>query len=85
MINVYDCHEDKPTKEEIKILLESLKPRQKLPLLNDWLSPICENYLLKLLEGYTLKFVTNRFITRLDGVTYLIENGRLHHIILGIG
>ena len=88
MINVYDCHKDKPTKEEIRILLESLKPGKKLPLLNDWLSPkgyheqlICENYLDRLLEGYTLKFVMNRFINE----SSLIENGRLHHIILGIG
>ena len=91
MINVYDCDEDKPTKKEIKMLLKSLKPRQKLPLLNDWLSPegyhdqiICENYLDRLLEGYTLKFVTNRYINESGGITYLIESGRLHFIILGI-
>ena len=44
-----------------------------------------ENYLDRLLEGYTLKLVTNRFINELDGVTYLIDNKRLQCIILGIG
>ena len=61
MINVYNCGFG-VTKEEIKILLESLKPGQMLPLLNDWLYPegyqeqlIYKNYLDRLLEGYTLK------------------------------
>ena len=92
MINVYDCEEDKPTKKEIKILLKSLKPGKKLPLLNDWLSPesypyqiICENYSDRLLEGYTPKFVMNRCINESGGVTYLIESGRLQCIILGTG
>ena len=61
MINMSDCGYE-PTKEEIQILLKSLKPGQKLQLLNNLEYPdhpdqlICENYLDKLLEGYTLKF-----------------------------
>ena len=89
MINLYDCGEDEPTKKEIKILIMSLKPRLKLPLLNNWLYPndypnqlICENYLDKLLKGYTLKFITNRYINESG---HLSENVRLNHIILGIG
>ena len=91
MIDMYNCGKE-PTKKEIQILLKSLKPRQKLPLLNDWMSPdgyiyqlIDESYSGRLLEGYTLKFITNRFINELDGVTCLIENERLNTIILGIG
>ena len=89
MINVYNCNQYEPTKEETKILLESLKPRQKLPLLNDWMSPegyheqlIYENYLDRLLEGYTLRFVTNGYIKEPGR---LIDNRRLQCIILGIG
>ena len=51
MIDVYDCGYE-PTKEEIQILLKSLKPEQKLPLLNDLKCPddhpdqlVDENYL----------------------------------------
>ena len=91
MIGLYDCSEE-PTKKEIQIILKLWKPGQKLLLLNNWMSLqgyvyqlIDENYLDRLLEGYTLKFVMNRFINELDGVTYLIENERLNTIILGIG
>ena len=58
-----------PTNEEIQLLLKSLKPGMKLPLLNDYDCPenyleqlIAEHYLNGLLEGYTLKFITNRSI-----------------------
>ena len=67
-IEVVDCGYE-PTEKEIQILLKSLKPGQKLPLLNDIAHPesypdqlIDTKYLNKLLEGYTLKFVTNRYI-----------------------
>ena len=57
---MYDCRYG-PTKEEIQILLKSLKPGQKLPLLNNLEYPnhypdqlVDENYLDRLLEGYTL-------------------------------
>ena len=88
MLNVYNCEQYKPTKEETKILLKSFKPGQKLPLLNKWMSPkdyifqlVNENYLDRLLEGYTLEFVTDRFINELDG---LIDSPRLQCIIIGI-
>ena len=91
MINVYNCEQYKPTEEETKILLKSLKPGQKLQLLNNWMSPkdyifqlINENYLDRLLEGYTLEFITDRFINELDEVTRLINNPRLQCIIIGI-
>ena len=90
MIDVYDCGYE-PTKEEIKILLKSLKPGQKLPLLNDLSYPddyheqlICENYLDRLLEGYTLKFITNRFINETSSDPHLTTSGRLCSIISGI-
>ena len=35
MIDTHNCGEG-PTKEEIQILLKSLKPGMKLPLLNDY-------------------------------------------------
>ena len=35
MINIHDCGEN-PAHEEIEILLESLKPGKKLPLLIDY-------------------------------------------------
>ena len=60
-----------------------------MPLLDDWLlSPedyqehlIIENYLDRLLGGYTLKFVMNRYINESD---HLIDNQRLKCIIRGI-
>ena len=73
MINMYNYEQYKPTEEESKILLKSLKLGQKLPLLNYWMSPkdyifqlVNENYLNRLLESYTLEFVTDRFINELD-------------------
>ena len=73
MINMYNCKQYKPNEEEIKILLKSLKPGQKLTLLNNWMSPkdyifqlVNENYLERLLEGYTLEFVTDRLMNELD-------------------
>ena len=54
MIDVYDCGYD-PTKEEIQLFFKSLKPGQKLPLLNDLECPddypdqlVNENYLDRL-------------------------------------
>ena len=80
MIDVHDCGY-KPTKEEIQILLKSLKCGQKLPLLNDLEYPnnypdqlICENYLDRLLEGYTLKFAMNRIVCEELGKPYLKLN-----------
>ena len=91
MIDVYDCGY-KPTKEEIQTLLKSLKPGQKLPLLNDLKYPdhypdqlVDENYLDRLLEGYTLKFVMNRFINETRPDPYLTMNKRLYSILSGIG
>ena len=91
MINVYNCEYHKPTEEETKILLKSLKPGQKLPLLNNWMSTkdyifqlVNENYFDRLLEGYTLEFVTDRFINESDEVTRLIDNPRLQCIIIEI-
>ena len=90
MIDVYDCGHE-PTKEEIQILLKSLKPGQKLPLLNDLRYSddypdqlICENYLDRLLEGYTLKFVTNRFINETGPDPHLTTNKRLLSLLSGI-
>ena len=91
MIDVYDCGYE-PTKEEIQILLKSLKPGQKLPLLNNLEYPdhypdqlVNENYLYRLLEGYTLKFVTNRFIDETRPDPYLTMNKRLYSILSGTG
>ena len=88
MINVYNCGYE-PTEEEIKILLESLRPGQKVPLLNDWMSPegyhkqlICENYLQCSLPIAYLRFVTNKYIKEPGR---LIDNRRLQCIIFGIG
>ena len=78
--------------EEIQILLKSLKPGQKLPLLNNLEYPdhypdqlVDENYLDKLFEGYTLKFVTNRIINETRPEPYLTMNKRLYSILSGIG
>ena len=91
MIDVYDCGY-KPTEEEIQILLKSLKPEQKLPLLNDLKYPdacpdqlVDENYLDRLLEDYALKFVMNRFINETGPDPYLTTNTRLCSILPGIG
>ena len=91
MINMYDCGYE-PTKEEIKILLKSLKPGRKLPLLNDRMylndyiyQLVNESYLGRLLEGYTLKFVTNRFINETEADPYLTTNKRLLSILEGTG
>ena len=69
-----------------------MKPGQKLPLLNDLEHPdaypdqlVYENYLDRLLEGYTLKFVMNRDIYETRSDTYLTMNRRLNSILLGIG
>ena len=90
MIDVYDCGYE-PTKEEIQILLKSLKPGQKLLLLNDLKYPsvypdqlVDENYLDRLLEGYTLKFLMNRFINEMLQDPYLTTSGRLNSILSGI-
>ena len=87
---MYNCGYG-PTKEEVQILLKSLKPRQKLPLLNDLKCPerfpdqlAYENYLDGLLKGYTLKFVTNRFIDETMPEPCLTMNKRLHRILEGI-
>ena len=90
MIDVYDC-DFVSTNEEIRILLNSLKPEQKLPPLDYLEHPdiypeqlVDENYLDRLLEGYTLKFVTNRFINEMMPDPYLTTNKRLHGILMGI-
>ena len=88
---MYDCGYE-PTKGEIQILLQSLKPGQKLPLLNDFKYPdvypdqlVYRNCLDRLLEGYTLKFVMNRFIDETRPDPYLTANKRLYSIRSGIG
>ena len=59
----------KPTNEEIRTFLKSLKPSMKLPLFNKYgylgkyvEQLLAENYLNVLLEGYTLKFVVPRLL-----------------------
>ena len=91
MIDLYSCGYEL-TKEEIQILLKSLKPGQKLPLLNNLKYPdhypdqlVDENYSDRLLEGYTLKFVTNRIINEMRPDPYLTMNKRLYSILSGIG
>ena len=90
MIDVYDCGYE-PTEGEVQILLKSLKPGQKLPLRNDLKRPdlyleqlAAENYLDRLLEGYTLKFAMNRFINETLSKPYLTMNKRLHSILSDI-
>ena len=90
MIDVCN-YDENPTKEEIQILLKSLKPGQKLPLPNNLEYPelyidqlVYENYLDRSLEGYTLKFLTNRYINKICEVTYLKTNRRLLDILDGI-
>ena len=88
---MYDCGYE-PTKEEIQMLLKSLKPGQKLPLVNDighlesYLSQLIdEDYLDRLQEGYTLRFVTNRLIGGMSSDPSLRMNKRLYSILSGIG
>ena len=90
MIDMYSCGYE-PTKEEIQMLLKSLKPGQKLPLLNDLEclehypnQLVYENYFDRLLEGYTLKFVMNRFLNETMSDPHLIMNERLFAILEGI-
>ena len=67
MVDLVDC-DDKPTEEEFEILVRSLKPGKKLPLLTDFFYPAdyseqltAENYPDGLLKAFTLKFtVFNR-------------------------
>ena len=78
MVNICDCG-DKPSNEELKILVRSLKPGKKLPPLTDFFYPtdyieqlIAENYLDGLLEGFTLELVALNSIGKLkDDTTYL--------------
>ena len=96
MINLYDnCQQYRyePTEEEFKLLLESLKPGQNLPSLNDCIHSknhhiqlVYENYLDMLLEGCTLKFLADRFLTGPDEVYYLSSyaGSRLEFIVSGI-
>ena len=90
MIDMYDCDYE-PTNKEIQILLKLLKPGQKLPLLNDLECPedypdqlVYENYLDRLLEGYTIKFVTDRIIYETMPKAYLTMNRRLYSILWSI-
>ena len=58
MISIHDCGED-PTKEDIQILLESLKPGMKLPLLNDYNHKDC--YIEQLIaSGILSKWIVGR-------------------------
>ena len=96
MINLYDnCQQYRyePTEEKFKLLLKSLKPRQKLPFLNDCIHSknyhiqlVYENYLGMLLEGGTLKILADRFLTGPDEVYYLSSYAglRLEFIVSGI-
>ena len=90
MINIYDCDRS-PANEEMQIMLKSLKPGKKLPLLIDFQYPnnyleqlIDENYLDALLEGYKLKFLKKRNVFEEEGKTYLMTNSRLITICKGI-
>ena len=60
-------------------MLNDLKYRDAYP---DQL--VDENYLDRLLQGYTLKFVTNRFINKTLPDPYLTMNKRLKSIPMGI-
>ena len=86
MIDIHNCGEG-PTKEEIQILLKSLKPGMKLPLLNDYGCTdyyleqlIAKHYLNGLVEGYMLKFMMTRLIKYLEVIPYLKMNKRLINI-----
>ena len=86
MIDIQDCGKGS-TNQEIQIFLKSLKPRMKLPLLNDYGCTdhyleqlIAEHYLNGLLEGYTLKFMTTRLVKYLGNLPYLKMNERLMSI-----
>ena len=77
MINLYnDCQQTryKPTEKEFELLLKSFKPGQKLPHLNSedcHIQLVYETYLDILLEGRTLKFMTDRSPVRSGGAYYL--------------
>ena len=67
-------------------MLKSFKPAQKLPLLNDISNPsnypeqlVAEDYLDRLLEAETLKFLTNRSV---NDKHYLTEEKRLLSITM---
>ena len=86
MIDIEDAGKC-PTNEEIQLFLKSLKPGMKLPLPNDYDCPdnyleqlVAENYLNGLLEGYTLKFITNRSIEYLGDKPCLQINKRFKSI-----
>ena len=88
MISIHNCGGD-PINEEIQILLKSLKPGKKLPLLIYYCYPesypeqlIVENYLNGLLEGYTLEFMTTRSLKEIGGALYLTMNKRLLSIFM---
>ena len=88
MIDLFNCGYE-PTEKEIQPLLKSRKPGQKLSLLNDlecqdkYINQLlCENYLDRLLDGYIVKFVTNRLINnKLNCGPYLTMNKRLGSMI----
>ena len=73
MINLYDKYQQtmyEPTEEQFKLLLNSFKPGQKLPSLNDrlnlkeyYIQLVYENYLDMLLEDQTLKLLVMRLLT----------------------
>ena len=84
-----DYDDEKPTNEEIEILVKSLTPGQRLPTLTDFLCPanyteqlIAENYLDGLLEGHKLKFMVYNLISKRKGDPYLSfdSNPRLKRI-----
>ena len=91
MVNILDGDEG-ITNQEMRILLKSLKPRMKLPLLNDYDCKDCypeqliaEHYLDELLEGYMLKFTTTRSKKYLGVETpHLKMDERLMNIIMTI-
>ena len=83
---IYECDQN-PTDEEIQIMLKWLKPGKMLPFLNNFEYPnnytnqlACENYLDRLLGGYTLEFTMKRNVNE----TYLNTKPRLYYICLGM-
>ena len=79
-------HGKEPSEEEIEILIKSLKPGMKLPLLNNYGYPdhyyeqlTAEHCLNELLEGHKLEFVTTRSV---KAGSYLKMNERLTNIIM---
>ena len=90
MIDICAC-DCSPTNEEIKVLFKSFKPCQKLPLLTNICDPssypkqlVAKNYLDRLLEGYTLKFLIDRSVNEDKDKYYLNENKKLLSITMGI-